>query len=353
MEFAEEVIVRKTKSSHINEVDWKNLEFGKYQSDHMVVCDYKDENWETLQVVPFANLSLSPTTLALHYGQTIFEGMKAFRMTDGRVNIFRPYRHYERFVLSAQRMCMAVIPRELFIPALDTLVSLDREWVPSQPGSSLYIRPFMFATEAWLKVKVSDEYRFMVVTGPTGPYYQQPLKLKVETGFVRAVKGGTGYAKCGGNYGGSFYPAQKAKEQGYDQVLWTDGRENKFLEESGTMNVMFVINGTLVTPSLSDSILDGVTRDSLLTLAEAAGIPVEVRPVSVPELRQAFEKNQLSEAFGCGTAAVASPIKTIGIDGTDYELPVTEKGVRDALVSDLEDIRTGRKPDIYDWNYIV
>ncbi len=354
MELVEKILVRKTKNSLLNDIDWDNLEFGKYHSDHMLVCDYSDGRWQVPQIVPFTSLSLSPTTLALHYGQTIFEGMKAFRMGDGRINIFRPYKHYERFVKSAERMCMAVVSQEIFIEGLHRLIGLDRGWVPSQPGSALYIRPFIIATEARLGVKISDEYRFIIVSGPTGPYYQQPLRVKVETEFVRAAKGGTGYAKCGGNYGASFYPAKKAKEEGYDQVLWTDGKENKYIEESGTMNVMFVIKGTLITPPLSDSILDGITRDSLVSLAKSRGIPVQERPVSVNELLQAFEKNQITEAFGCGTAAVASPIKTIGIQGIDYHLPSSgPKNILSLLVTALDNIRTGKEPDIYNWNYIV
>ncbi|MGB8190425.1 MAG: branched-chain amino acid aminotransferase, partial [Chitinophagaceae bacterium] len=262
-----EILIRKSKSSRISEVDFNELEFGKYIADHMLICDYIDGEWQTPQIVPFANLSMSPATLALHYGQTVFEGMKAFRMHDDRINIFRMDKHYERLNRSLDRMCMAVVPEEVFMEGLQQLVSLERQWVPGQPGSALYLRPFMYASEARFGVKISDEYRFVIFSGPVGPYYSQPLKVKVETEYIRAAKGGTGYAKCGGNYGGAFYPAKLARQSGYDQVLWTGGRDNKYIEESGTMNVMFVIDDVLVTPPLSDSILDGVTRDSLLTLA--------------------------------------------------------------------------------------
>ena len=354
METIEKISVQKTKHSAINEVDWNNLEFGKYHSDHMLVCDYAHEEWQTPKIVPFTNLSLSPTTLGLHYGQCIFEGLKAFRMVDGRVNIFRPNKHYERFVKSSERMCMAVIPEWIFIDGLRQLIEVDQDWVPRQPGSALYIRPFMIATEARLGVKVSEEFRFMIISGPVGPYYQRPVSVKIETEFVRAPKGGTGYAKCAGNYGAAFYPTQKAKEQGYDQVLWTDGRENKYIEESGTMNVMFVIDGVLVTPPLSDSILDGVTRDSFIRIAEDAGLKVEERLVSVEEIKNAFIDKKLTEAFGAGTAAVASPIKTIGIYGVNYHLPVNKQdSVAEKLKSTLENIRTGKIDDIYNWNYII
>jgi branched-chain amino acid aminotransferase len=354
METIEKISIQKTKHSGIQQVDWNNLEFGKYNSDHMLACDYGNREWQSPKIIPFTNLSLSPTTLGLHYGQCIFEGLKAFRMVDDRINIFRPDRHYERFVKSAERMCMAVIPEWIFMDGLRQLIELDKDWVPRNPGGALYIRPFMIATEARLGVKVSEEFRFMIISGPVGPYYQKPVSVKIETEFVRAAKGGTGYAKCAGNYGAAFYPTQKAKEQGYEQVLWTDGKENKYIEESGTMNVMFVINGILVTPPLSDSILDGVTRDSFIRIAEDAGFKVEERPVSVEEIKKAFTDKTITEAFGAGTAAVASPIKTIGIGGVNYHLPANRQGsVAEQLKSTLENIRTGKVADRYHWNDII
>jgi len=354
MEMTDTIRIHKTTHSSLHEVDWNNLEFGRYNADHMLTCDFTGGEWQTARIIPFANLSLSPVALSLHYGQTIFEGMKAFRMADGRISIFRPDKHYERFVRSAARMCIEVVPREIFIEGLHRLIELDAAWVPSQPGSALYIRPFIIATEARLGVKVSEEYRFIIVSGPVGPLYQKPISVKVERDFVRATRGGTGYAKCGGNYGAAFYPTKKAKELGYDQVLWTDGKENKYIEESGTMNVIFVINNTLITPSLSDSILEGITRDSFISLAKEAGILVEERPVSVDELKEAFHNKTITEAFGVGTAAVASPIKIIGIDNINYNLPSNNSNpVSDLLKAKLNDIRTGKKPDTYNWNYIV
>ena len=346
--------VQRAYASRLQEVDWDNLEFGKYFTDHMLICDYADGGWEEPQIAPFGNFQLSPVALALHYGQTIFEGMKVFRMENEAVNIFRPQKHYERLSLSAERLCMPVIPQEIFMEGLSRLVDLDRAWVPRAAGSSLYIRPFMIATEARLRVKVSNNYRFAIVASPAGSYYQQPVRVKVERDFVRASRGGTGYAKCGGNYGAAMYPTQRAKEEGYDQVLWTDGKEHRFIEESGAMNVMFVLDGTLVTPPLSDSILDGVTRDSLLTLAVRQGIPVDERQVDVEELKDAFARGLISEAFGSGTAAVISPIGVIGIDGKDYTLPAPgAPGVGSQLKEALEDIRYGRAADTEGWNFIV
>jgi branched-chain amino acid aminotransferase len=354
MELIADIPVRRTTHSRINEVNFDDLEFGKYVSDHMLVCDYASGEWKQPHIVPYANLSLSPSSLALHYGQTVFEGMKAFRMSDGRINIFRIDKHYDRFVRSLERMCMAVPSKEVFTEGLLQLVDLDKAWVPSKSGDALYLRPFIFASEARFGVKVSDEYRFVIFTGPVPTLYADPIKVKVETQYIRAAKGGTGFAKCGGNYGASYYPTQMARREGYDQVLWTDGKESKFIEESGMMNVMFVINDTLVTPPLSDSILDGVTRDSLLTLAKDLGYKTEERPVAVAELESAFASGTIKEAFGAGTAAVVAPIQVINIHGTDYRLPKYDAGkLLFKLKNQLERIRLGIDKDVHGWNFIV
>jgi branched-chain amino acid aminotransferase len=354
MQLLANIPVRKTNHSKIHEVDFNNLEFGKYISDHMLVCDYAKEEWQQPQIVPFANLSLSPSALALHYGQTVFEGMKAFRMQDGRINIFRINRHYDRFARSLDRMCMAVPPKEIFDEGLMKLAETDKAWVPKQPGAALYLRPFEYASEAKFGVKISDEYRFVIFTGPVPEMYARPIKVKVETNYIRAAKGGAGFAKCGGNYGGVFYPTKQARLQGYDQVLWTDAKENRFIEESGTMNAMFVINNILVTPPLSDSILDGVTRDSLLTLAGHLGYKTEERPVSIDELEKAFRDKTIAEAFGAGTAAVVAPIQTIHINGIDYSLPqYSHESLMYKLKLKLERIRTGKEEDVYGWNCII
>ena len=354
MEMLTDIVVRKTTHSRLHEVDFEQLEFGKYTADHMLVADYDQGEWSSPVVVPFTNLSLSPTTLALHYGQTVFEGMKAFRMQDGRINIFRLDKHYDRFARSLERMCMAVPPKEFFTEGLMKLVETDANWVPSQQGASLYIRPFMYASEAKFGVKVSEQYRFIIFTGPVPELYARPIKVKVETEFVRAAKGGTGFAKCGGNYGGAFYPTQLARQEGYDQVLWTDGKEDPHIEESGMMNVLFVINDTLITAPLSDSILDGVTRDSLLTLANHLGYKTEERQLSVKELADAFRDKTITEAFGAGTAAVVAPIGVIHIDGMDFYLPAYDKeSVSNQLKNKLERIRSGTDEDLYGWNHIV
>jgi branched-chain amino acid aminotransferase len=354
MELITEILIRKTSRSRINEVDFDKLEFGKWVSDHMLVCDFFDENWQQPQIIPFANLSLSPSSLALHYGQTVFEGMKAFRMADGRINIFRMEKHYDRFVRSLQRMCMAVPPREIFIEGLTKLVETDKTWVPARAGDALYLRPFVYASEARFGIKVSEQYRFVIFTGPVTELYAKPIKVKVETQYIRAARGGTGFAKCGGNYGGALLPTQNARKEGYDQVLWTDAMQNKYIEESGMMNVMFVINDVLVTPPLSDSILDGVTRDSLLTLAGDLGYKTEERKISIDELEKAFRSKLITEAFGAGTAAVVAPIQTIHITGVDYHLP--EYGVDNLfnkIKQKLGNIRSGKEADLHEWNYII
>ena len=354
MELIANIPVRKTNHSRIHDVDFNNLEFGKYISDHMLVCDYANGEWLEPQILPYSNLSISPSALALHYGQTVFEGMKAFRTANGSINIFRIEKHYERFVKSLQRMCMVVMPKDIFVEGLLQLVQVDKAWVPSEQGSALYIRPFVFASEARFGVKISDEYRFIIFTGPVPSLYANPIKVKVETQYVRASRGGTGSAKCGGNYGAAYLPTSIARSEGYDQVLWTDSKENKYIEESGMMNVMFVINNTLVTPPLSDSILDGITRDSLLTLANDLGYATEERQVSIDELRNAFKNKTITEAFGAGTAAVVAPISVIGIDDTDYLLPsYNATNVMFQIKKKLEDIRSGIDEDVYNWNFIV
>lgn len=347
--------VRRAYETRLYDVDWDNLEMGRYTSDHMLVCDFTDGGWQQPQIVPFGPFSLLPTSLVFHYGQAIFEGMKAFRTENDAIHIFRPDKHYDRFAKTAERLCMPVLPADVFREGLRRLVELEQNWVPGQTGSALYLRPFQIATDTKLSVKASDSYKFAVVCSPAGAYFARPVRVKVEREFTRASKGGTGYAKCAGNYGGALYPTARARAEGYDQVLWTDGLHHEYIEESGMMNVFFVIGDTLVTPPLSDSILDGVTRDSLLMLAADRGIRIEERRVSVKELEHVLETGKVSEAFGAGTAAVVSPIRCIGIDEQDYALPVVGDtgSVAITLKNALDDIRYGRTPDRYGWNYFI
>ncbi|MBS1690157.1 MAG: branched-chain amino acid aminotransferase [Bacteroidetes bacterium] len=333
--------------------DTKSIPFGKVPTEHMFIAEYRNNKWSNPRIVPFSHLVLSPFALCLHYGQTVFEGMKAFMMQDGRINIYRPDKHYERFTKSLDRMCMPAVPKDLFTEALHQLVQLDSNWVPEEADGALYIRPFMIASEDRIGVKVSDEYLFMIVCSPAYQYYAKPLKVKIENRFVRAADGGTGAAKCGGNYGAAFYPTQQAREAGYDQVLWTDSRHHEFIEESGTMNVMFYIDNVLITPPLSGTILDGVTRDSLLTLAREKGIQIQERPISYTEIQMALEDGKRVEAFGAGTAAVIAPIETIGVGNKHYNCYIGEDALMYRLQEELYNIRKGITEDKHNWNYII
>lgn len=350
----EEISVLKSTSTRISKELVEQNEFGAVISDHMFIADFYDGYWHNAKVMPYSDLTLNPATLALHYGQSVFEGMKAFRMKDGKISIYRIDKHLSRFNKSLERMCMPTVPEFLFKEALKKLVDTDRNWVPEGDGHSLYIRPFVFASEARFGVKIADEYKFIIFGGPVGPYYGKPLKLKVETHYSRAIKGGTGYAKCAGNYGASFYPSKLAKEEGYDQVLWTDGKEHKFIEESGTMNVMFIVGDLLITPATSDSILDGVTRDSILQLADSLGMKHVERKVSVEELENWLKNAELKEAFGAGTAAVVAPIEHINIEGNDYTLPsATPETFMMKVKQRMMDIKTGVEEDLFGWNTII
>lgn len=349
-----ELVMKNRKAAVKPLPDFSALEFGKYISPNMFLAVYKDGEWNEGSVVPFANLSLSPAALALHYGQTVFEGMKAFKTANGSINIFRAQRHWERFNNSLDRMCMPPVPFDLFEKSLKELVQTDRNWVPDFEDGSFYLRPFMFASEERFGVKIADEYMFIVFGGPVPSLYAEPLSVKVETHFSRATKGGTGYAKCGGNYGAAFYPTKKAREEGFDQVIWTDSSDHGFIEESGTMNIMFVENGKLLTPALHDSILDGVTRNSLIMLAKQLGIQVDERAISVNEVRQGIKNGDITEVFGVGTAAVVAPIKRIGIEGEDFLLSkYSSDSIMYKLKNALDEIRSGAKPDLYGWNMVI
>lgn len=354
MTVATEIPVQRIAKSKIDTVDFNNLGFGNFISDHMLVADYNHGKWHQPKIMPFGELAMTPAILALHYGQSIFEGMKAFKNKAGEITIFRIQRHHQRLNRSLERMCMPPISEEMFTESLSALIATDAAWVPSSEGSALYIRPVVFATESRLGVKISDEYKFVVLTSPVGPYFFKPVRVKVEEHFVRAAEGGTGFAKCAGNYGGAFYPTQLAKQEGFDQVLWTDAHDHQYIDESGAMNVMFVMNGKLVTPKLTSAILDGVTRNSILTLADDMGMPKEERKVSVAEIKAGFEKGTLTEAFGVGTAAVVSTIAIINIGGKDYTLPAdSASSFQQRVKKKLHDIRTGTEPDTHQWNFRV
>ena len=341
---------QRTTASQRAAVDFHNLEFGKVFADHLFVVDYRDGEWQEPQILPFGDMTVSPANSALHYGQSIFEGMKAYHQADGGLALFRPLDNWARLNKSAERMCMPAIPEELFMQGLRELIRLDADWVPTEPGSALYIRPFMFATDGFLGVRPSTSYRFMILTCPVGLYFNQPLRVRFEQQYVRSAEGGAGFAKNAGNYGAAMYPTKLAQQEGYHQLIWTDSSEHQYVEESGTMNAVFVIGGRVVTPALSTSILDGVTRRSVLALARDMGLVVEERKVGSREIMDALAAGQLEEAFGVGTAATIAPIAIIGYEGHDYDLPVPGPDAFSKRVgAALDAIRSGEGADVHNW----
>ncbi len=348
------VKVQKTTHSRISEIDFNDLHFGKVFADHMFISDYKNEQWGDARIIPYGQVPMSPATSALHYGQAIFEGMKAYKNDKGEVLLFRPLDNHKRINLSAERMAMPNIPQEVFMEGLKQLISLDSNWVPTTEGASLYIRPFIIGTDEYIGVKPSDDYRFYIITSPGGAYYNEPVKVLVETNFIRAVEGGVGFVKASGNYGRSLFPTKLAQQRGYQQIIWTDGRNHRYLEESGTMNLMFVIDDVLITPPLGDTILAGITRDSVLTLARDWKMKVQERKISIDEVIDAHKRGTLEEAFGTGTAATIAHISLIGFEGKDYELPPVEGRIFSHRVSqELDNIRKGKVEDIHNWMYKI
>ena len=350
-----------TKTIHIERVAKSNasslenlqLGFGTIHTDHMMLARYSNGAWDRGIIQPFRNLSLSPFALCFHYGQTVFEGLKAFRTIDGNVSIFRADQNLKRMNKSLERMGMPELPEDLWWNGLLSLIEEEATWIPDDPEASLYIRPFVIATEDKLGVKVSDEYYFMIVCSPVGPYYSQALEVKLEQQYTRAAAGGTGAAKCGGNYGGSLYPFRKAKEEGFDQIIWTDAKTHAYIEESGTMNIMFIIGEELLTPALSDTILAGVTRASLLQLARDKGMQVKEGDIHYQEIVSAIEAGKHVEAFGVGTAAVIAPIKSITVGAQTYPTYHAEDARMFELKQALLDIRLGNVDDTYQWNTVI
>lgn len=345
------VKVTRTSHSRIEEVDWENLPFGKIFSDHMLVMDYRDGEWQQPEIIPFANLSLHPATSAIHYGQSIFEGMKANKTESGDVLIFRPDMNAKRFKESCERMCMPVIPEDMFVELVRKTVETDCDWIPSKEGYSLYVRPFLFATDEFIGIKPSETYKFVIFTCPVGAYYSEPVNVKIEEFYTRAAAGGVGRAKTAGNYGASLYPAKQGQMKGFHQLVWTDAKEHKYIEESGTMNIVFVINGTMISPSEeADTILRGVTKRSVLDLAKNWGIPVEERKVSVQEIVEAVKNGTLEDAFGAGTAATIAPIAKIGYRDEILELPPVEgRTISNKIKNYLDDLKAGKIEDTFGW----
>lgn len=345
-----EIKIEKVKKTRLPDVDLENVVFGRTFADHMLVCDYYDGQWHDINIMPYQNISISPATTALHYGQEIFEGLKAYKDNNNNPLLFRPDANLKRMNHSAQRMCMPEIPEEIFIEGLRKLIELDKDWIPTHDGASLYIRPFMFAMDEYVGIKAADSYKFIIFTCPVGAYYPEPIKIKIEQYYTRAAEGGTGAAKAAGNYAASLYPACLAQAQGYRQLLWTDGKEHKWIEESGTMNIFFVIDGKIITPALDGNILDGITRNCVLTLLKDNNYDVEERRISVDEVVEASNAGLISEVFGTGTAATIAHITAIGYNDIEFQYPpVQDRKISNWLLDTLEKIKHREIADKYNW----
>ncbi|MFN5505651.1 MAG: branched-chain amino acid aminotransferase [Flavobacteriia bacterium] len=343
--------VTHTSQSHLSAVDWDNLPFGKIFADHMFVMEYANGEWQKGEIIPFGPIEMHPAMSAIHYGQSIFEGMKAYRNQSNEVVLFRPELNARRFAESAARMCMPEIPEDLFLEAVKQLVSLDAAWVTDKPGYALYIRPFMFATDEFVGIKPSDTYKFVIINSPVGAYYAEPVRVKIEEHYTRAAVGGVGRAKAAGNYGASLYPAKLAQQQGFHQLVWPDAKTHTFIEESGTMNIVFVIDDKIITPTEeADTILRGTTKKTVLELARQWGIPVEERPVTVAEIIDAAKTGKLQDAFGAGTAATIAPIALIGYRDEKITLPALETRTLSLKIkAHLDGVKSGAIEDTMHW----
>ncbi len=347
--------IQKSLESKINQVDWDNLPFGKVFSDHLFLMEYSDGQWQEGAIIPFAPIPMHPAMSAIHYGQSIFEGLKAYKNKAGEITIFRPDMNAKRFKESAERMCMPPVSEEIFVEAIRKLVEVDANWVTDKEGYSLYIRPYMFATDEYVGIKASDTYKFMIITSPVGAYYSEPVRIKIEEHYTRAATGGVGRAKAAGNYGASLYPAKQCQIQGFHQLLWTDAKEHKYIEESGTMNIMFQIGGKLITPSEdSDTILRGITKRSLIDLVLTWGIEVEERKVTVEEIVLAARNGTLEDAFGVGTAATIAQVAVIGYRDERLEIPAIEtRTLSNKIKAHMDALKMGEIEDTFGWNFKV
>jgi len=342
--------VTKAERSKLNDIPLENIPFGKYFTDHMLEADYENNEWKNVEIKPYQPLLISPSLAALHYGQAIFEGIKAYKDPKGVVSIFRVHDNFKRFNVSAERMQMPAVPEEIFIEGMRQLIALDKNWIPDREDHSLYVRPFMFSSDEVIGVKPSDTYKFMIILSPTGPYYAAPMRIYVEENYTRAAPGGIGFVKAAGNYGASMLPTAKARENGYDQVLWTDAFEHKYVQEIGTMNVFFLTGDTAITPGLENgTILAGVSRDSAIVILREMGFKIEERPISIDEIVELHQSGILNEVFGTGTAATISLIKELKYKDYVMEFDVHNWKTAPELKKRLRNIREGKSPDLYNW----
>jgi len=345
--------VEKSKTSKIDQVDFDNLAFGTVFTDHMLVCKYKNGAWELPEIKPYQPITLDPSAKIFHYGQSIFEGMKAYKDKNDDVWLFRPNENCKRLNISAKRLAIPELPEAYFMDGLTELLKLEKKWIPQSAGSSLYIRPFIFASGNGFHASPADEYTFIIACAPSGAYFSGKVKVLIEETYSRSANGGVGYAKAGGNYAGQFYPTQLAIEKGYNQVIWTDDNTHEYIEEAGAMNIFIRINDTLITGPTSDRILDGITRKSILEIAKDEDISVEVRKITVSEVVEAAKNGSLKEMFGAGTAAVISPISSFGYRNEDYDLPEIPDGYAARLKKRITNIQYNRSEDKFGWRYKV
>lgn len=351
---AENINITRAERSKLTDINLENIPFGKYFTDHMLEVDFEDGEWKNAEIKPYQPLLMDPSLAALHYGQAIFEGIKAYKNDAGEVSIFRPLDNYRRFNISAERMQMPQVPEDIFMEGMRMLIELDKNWIPQQEDHSLYIRPFMFSTDTMIGVRPSEKYKFMIILSPTGPYYNTPMRIYVEEHYVRAAPGGVGYAKAAGNYGGAMYATAQAKLKGYDQVLWTDAFEHKYVQECGTMNVFFIIGNTAITPDLKEgTILAGVTRDSTMVMLREMGFNVEERELSIDDVISAYKAGVLYEVFGTGTAATISMIKELCYKDFVMKFDVESWKTAPEVKRRLNAIRCGQAADNHVWMYKI
>jgi branched-chain amino acid aminotransferase len=347
------VTIENIVNSRIKEVDFNNLKFGHVFTDYMFECDFKDGSWKNPIIKPFGNLSISPAAKVFHYGQAVFEGMKAYKDDQDKIWLFRPEDNFNRINKSSKRLAIPEFPKDIFFEALENMLLLDKEWIKPGMGNSLYIRPFVIATQSGVSASPSDEYKFIILFSPAQAYYSGDVKVVIAEHYSRSADGGVGAAKAAGNYAAQFYPTNLAKDNGFQQVIWTDSNEHKYLEEAGTMNVFFRINDTLITAPISDRILDGITRKSLIALAKRDGIDVEERRITVKELIEASNNGSLNEIFGAGTAAVISPVSDFSHQQKVYHLPKITNSFAGMFKSKLLEIQYNISEDTFGWRHLV
>ena len=348
-----EIVIVKSETTKINTVDFSNLTFGRVFTDHMFVCDFEDGKWQTPQIIPYQAMSIEPSARVFHYGQAVFEGMKAYKDDNDKVFLFRPDENYRRINKSSARMAIPEFPESYFFNGMETLLKLDRDWIKPGLGNSLYVRPFVIATEPAISASPANSYRFMIVCSPAKAYYNKPVRVLFAEKFSRSADGGVGFAKAAGNYGAQFYPTSLAQKKGFDQIIWTDASTHQYLEEAGTMNIFFRVGEKLITAPNNDRILDGVTRKSVIQLAEDLGIDCEVRRVSVKEIKEAAKNGNLKEIFGAGTAAVISPVSAFEHAGDVFEIPQLDDSYASLFKKKLTHIQHNLAEDAHGWRYEV